>query len=95
MQSTTSATDRAIDSSAARAMWPLPVAREIPITSPRAKGSQWGAPRPVSAGTTNTPPLSSTLRASGSISLACLIIPSPSRSQLTRLPATNTDPSRK
>ena len=90
---TTSATDIAIDSNAARAMWARVVARDSPMISPLAEGSQSGEPRPVRAGTSTTPPLSATLLASGSTSLAFWMIPRPSRSQLTIAPAMKTEPS--
>ena len=74
-------------------MWARVVAKLSPEMLPRASGFQCGAPSPESAGTTTTPPLSITEAASAAVSPACSIIPSPSRSHLIRLPATNTEPS--
>ena len=85
--------ESAIASSAARAMCAFVVPRVSPRIAPRACGSQSGAPRPVSAGTTTTPALSGTLAASASMSSERSINPSSSRSHCTRAPATNTDPS--
>ena len=93
MAATRSKTSRAIPSSAARAMWPARVPRSIPAMTPRASARQWGAPRPVSAGTKTTPPVSGTLRASASTSFADRMIPSPSRSHCTAAPAMKADPS--
>ena len=90
---TTSATESEIAWSAARAIWAAVVPRVMPTSNPRACGSQKGAPRPVSAGTSITPPVSATLRASGSMSLARPMMPRPSRSHPTSEPATNTEPS--
>ena len=62
--------------------------------TPRAPARQCGAPSPVSAGTKVTPPLSDTVRASASISLALWMMPSPSRSHCTAAPAMKAEPSR-
>ena len=69
------------------------VPRVIPKMAPRACGSQSGAPKPVSAGTNTTPPLSGTLNANSSDSEAMSMMPSPSRSHCTAEPVTNTAPS--
>src|SRR5262245_40720836 len=61
--------------------------------APRAYGSHHGAPRPVSAGTNTTPPVSSTLAASGPASADVSSTPRPSRSHWIAAPVTNTDPS--
>jgi hypothetical protein len=61
--------------------------------SPRAAGSQCGAPRPVRAGTNTTSPASGTLRARASISEASRTMPSPSRSHCTAAPAIKAEPS--
>ena len=66
--SSTSATWKAMPSSAARAMWPAVVPRVRPVMVPRAYWSQWGAPSPANAGTRYTPPQSGTLAASASTS---------------------------
>ena len=52
-----------MDSSAARAMCAIVEPRVRPTMAPRASGCQYGAPRPVKAGTNMTPPLSGTLSA--------------------------------
>ena len=93
MRSNTSRTSNAIASRVARARWARVVPRVMPAISPRASGSQSGAPRPVSAGTKTTPPESGTAVASASASAAVLITPSPSRSHCTAAPVTNTEPS--
>ena len=72
----------------------LVVARVSPMISPRADGSQSGAPRPVSAGTNTTPPESGTPAASCSVSPAEATRPSPSRSHCTAAPVTKIAPSR-
>ena len=77
----------------ARAMWAFVVARVSPVMEPRASGRQWGAPRPVRAGTTMTPASSSTLRASGSIWDDVSMMPRLSLSHWTRAPATKALPS--
>ena len=69
------------------------VPREMPTITPRAVGSQCGAPRPVKAGTTITSPVSGTLLASAFTSDALRMMPSPSRSHWIALPPTNTLPS--
>jgi len=93
MASRTSATWKAMASSAARARCPAVVPRVIPAISPRAYGSQCGAPSPANAGTRYTPPLSGTLAASASTSAAVRISPSPSRSHCTTAPPMKTLPS--
>src|SRR4051794_9806874 len=60
---------------------------------PRAYGSHHGLPRPVNAGTTQIPPLSSTVRASASTSADESMIRSSSRSHWTAAPVTKIDPS--
>ena len=62
--------------------------------APRAYMSQWGAPKPVKAGTTYTPPLSGTFRAKYSLSAASVMRRSSSRSHWITAPPTNTLPSR-
>ncbi len=91
--SSTSATWKAIPSSAARARWPAVVPRVRPVMVPRAYWSQCGAPSPANAGTRYTPPQSGTLAASASISADDRIRPSPSRSHWTTAPPMNTLPS--
>ena len=93
MASTRSALCIAIDSSAARAMWAPLLPRLRPSTVPRAAASQYGAPSPVKAGTSTTPPLSGTLAASASTSAAFFTRPSASRSHCTTAPPMNTLPS--
>ena len=94
MASVTSRVWKAIASSVARAMWAAVVPRVRPRIVPRAAASQCGAPSPVNAGTTTTPPVSGTEAASGSTSCSRSMIPSPSRSQSTAAPLTKTEPSR-
>ncbi|MNV66184.1 hypothetical protein D3C71_1589260 [compost metagenome] len=60
---------------------------------PRESGFQYGAPRPVKAGTIITPPESGTLCASDSTSLLVEMARSPSRSHCTTAPPTKTLPS--
>ena len=67
--------------------------RVIPTIVPRAYGSQYGEPRPVSAGTKYTPPVSGTLCARACVSDACEMIPSPSRSHWIAAPVTKIEPS--
>ncbi|MNP54062.1 hypothetical protein D3C76_1485890 [compost metagenome] len=62
-----------MDSSVARMMWFEFTPRVRPKIAPRAYGSQYGAPRPVNAGTTYTPLVSFTLVAKYSESNASLI----------------------
>ena len=78
----------------ARARWARVAPRVMPSTAPRAYMSQWGAPRPVKADTTYTPPLSGTDSASTSHSWAVEMSPSSSRSHWMVLPALKTLPSR-
>ena len=91
--STTSAVWNAIDSTTARAMCAFPVPRVMPTIVPRAYGSHHGEPSPVNAGTTYTPPLSGTHAASGPVSLASVMMPSPSRSHWIAAPVTKIAPS--
>ena len=70
MASVMSRTWKAIASTQARASWARPAPRVRPVTMPRARGSHHGLPRPVSAGTKVTPPLSGTDAASGPTSAA-------------------------
>ncbi len=90
---TTSRVWNAIASTTARAMCARVVPRVMPTTVPRAYGSQSGAPSPANAGTTNTPPVSSTEAASGPTSEASAMIPRPSRSHCTAAPVTKIAPS--
>ena len=85
---------KAIDSSAARAMWAIVEPRVRPTMVPRASGFQCGAPRPVKAGTNITPPLSGTLSASCLHLAARLDRRRPSRSHCTTAPPMKTLPSR-
>ena len=89
-----SLTEKAIPSSVARTMCALVVPRVNPRIAPRAYMSHSGAPRPVKAGTTTTPPLSGTEPARVSVSAESLMMPSPSRNHCTAAPAMNTLPSR-
>ncbi len=61
--------------------------------APRASASQYGAPSPVNAGTTYTPPVSGTLRATALVSATSSTRPSSSRSHCKSAPAMNTLPS--
>ena len=83
----------AIDSTTARARCARPVPRVSPKIVPRAYGSHHGDPSPVNAGTNTTPPVSGTLSASGPVSAASAMIPSPSRSHWTAAPVTKIAPS--
>ena len=74
-------------------MWATVVPRVRPTMAPRASGFQYGAPRPVKAGTNITPPLSGTLSASACTSLLALIAFRPSRSHCTTAPPMKTLPS--
>ena len=60
---------------------------------PRLYMSQWGAPRPVNAGTRNTPLQSDTSVATASVSAAVVTSLISSRSHWTTAPPTNTLPS--
>ena len=62
--------------------------------APRASERQYGANRPEKAGTKYTPPLSSTVRASVSLSAASVMIFIWSRSHCTAEPVTAMEPSR-
>src|SRR6218665_2129899 len=66
-------------SSAARAIWASVLPRVRPVMLPRASGFQYGAPRPVKAGTIITPPASGTLCASASIPALLVMARSPLR----------------
>ena len=92
--SSTSRDWKAVASSTARAMWFLLWKRVMPTITPRASERQCGANRPENAGTTNSPPLSSTCVARSSISGASLIRPRLSRIHCTSEPVTATEPSR-
>jgi hypothetical protein len=94
MASTTSRVWKAMASMVARARWAAVVPRVIPRRVPLASGSHHGEPRPVNAGTSTAPPLSSTERASVSISAASAMTPRPSRSHCTAAPVTKMAPSR-
>jgi len=83
MTSMSSALESAMASRAALAMCAFVVPRVIPMIAPRAWGSHSGAPSPVNAGTTATPPLSGTEAASGSISAEWLMTPISSLSHCT------------
>ena len=61
--------------------------------TPRASGRQWGANSPENAGTMKQPPLSSTVRASVSISGAVRTIARLSRNHWTSEPVIAIDPS--
>jgi len=93
MASVMSRTWKAMASTVARAICARPTPRVIPVTMPRASGSHHGLPRPVSAGTNTTPPLSGTEAASGPVSAAASMTPSPSRSHWMAAPETKADPS--
>ena len=93
MASVMSRTWNAMPSTHARARWARPTPRVRPVTMPRARGSHHGLPRPVSAGTKVTPPLSGTDAASGPTSAAEEMMPSPSRSHWMAAPETKVDPS--
>ena len=71
----------------------IPVSRVRPKIAPRAFGSQYGAPRPVNAGTRYTPQASPVCSAIASVSRAWLISLMPSRSHCTAAPATKMLPS--
>ena len=74
-------------------MCALVVPRVMPCIDARARGSQYGAPRPVNAGTNTTSSLVLTLAASASTSAACSISPRPSRNHEITAPPMNTLPS--
>src|ERR1700694_2286816 len=93
MASTTSLVWYAIASTAARTRWARLEPRVSPVMVPRAYGSQWGAPRPVNAGTRNTPPASGTDEGSGPASDALAMMPRPSRSHCRAAPVTKIAPS--
>ena len=80
-------------SSVARAMCADVVPRVSPRIAPRARGSQYGAPRPASAGTKYTPSLAVTRAARAAESRASAMIPRPSRSHWMAAPPMNTLPS--
>ena len=93
MASVMSRTWNAMASTQATAIWARPVPRVRPVMTPRARGSHHGLPRPVSAGTKVTPPLSGTDAASGPTSAAASMMPSPSRSHWMAAPDTKAEPS--
>src|SRR6266545_598844 len=80
-------------SSVARTTWARLVERSMPMSSPRAYGSQYGAPRPVNAGTRYRSTRSPAASASASVSAASPMRPSPSLSHCTAAPVTNALPS--
>ena len=80
-------------SSAARAMCATVLPRVRPTIAPRASAFQYGAPRPVKAGTNITPPASGTLSARACTSPLPWIALSPSRSHCTTAPPMKTLPS--
>ena len=84
---------KAIDSSAARAMWATVVPRLRPRIAPFAAGIQYGAPSPVKEGTNITPPESGTDAARFSMSPECDTTCKPSRSHCTTAPPMKTLPS--
>src|SRR5690348_1474013 len=90
---TTSAVWYAIASTTARAKCARVVPRVNPTMVPRAYGSHHGEPKPVNAGTRNTPPVSGTDDASGPVSAADAMIPKPSRNHCTAAPVTKIAPS--
>src|SRR5262245_5275519 len=65
----------------------------MPTIVPRAYGSQYGEPRPVNAGTTNTPSVSVMDDASAPVSDASAMMPSPSRNHWMAAPVTKMAPS--
>src|SRR6187551_2030130 len=67
--------------------------RVRPTITPRARGSQYGAPSPTNAGTRYTPSVSFTCDISFSTSADAVIAFKPSRSHCTAAPAMNTEPS--
>ncbi len=81
-------------SSAARAMCATVLPRVRPTMAPRASACQYGAPRPVKAGTKITPPASGTLSARPCTSPLPLMACRPSRSHCTTAPPMKTLPSR-
>ena len=93
MASVMSRTWKAMASTQARAIWARPAPRVRPVMMPRASGSHQGLPKPVSAGTKVTPPLSGTDPASGPMSAAVSMMPSPSRSHWMAAPLTKVEPS--
>ena len=89
-----SATRQAIASSAARATCAGRVPAVMPATTARAPGRHHGAPSPLSAGRTRTPPLSGTVAASAASAAGSLASPSSPLSHSSSAPAVNTPPSR-
>ena len=75
-------------------MWARVVPRVRPTIVPRAYMSQYGAPSPVKAGTTTTPPVSGTPAARSLMAGADGISPISSRSHWIVLPPLKTLPSR-
>ena len=92
--STASRVWNAIDSTTARARWARVVPRVIPTIVPRAYGSHHGEPSPVNAGTTYDAAAVVDLAASGPISAASAMMPSPSRSHWIAEPVEKIAPSR-
>ena len=84
---------KATDSSAARARCAPLVSSVSPHISPRAAGSQCGAPRPTKAGTRYTPWSSGTAAAAVAVSPALPMTLRPSRSHFTAAPAMKIEPS--
>ena len=80
-------------SSAARAMCATVVPRVMPTMAPRTSAFQYGAPRPVKAGTKTTPPASGTLSARPCTWPLAEMALSPSRSHCTTAPPMKTLPS--
>ena len=92
--SSTSRVWNAVDSSTARARWPLLTNRVRPTIAPRASDRQYGANRPENAGTKYAPPLSSTVLASVlDLGGAAVIMPRLSRTHCTSEPVTAIEPS--
>ena len=91
--SITSRVWNAVASSVARAMWPALTYRVRPANTPRAFDFQYGANRPLNAGTMYRPPLSSTDLASSSTCGAAEIMCRLSRSHCTSAPVIAIEPS--
>ena len=91
--SSTSAVCQAMASTAARTTCARVVPRVSPTRAPRAPGSHHGEPRPVSAGTNTTPPVSGTPAAIAAASPDVESRPRPSRSHCSAAPVTKIDPS--
>ena len=69
------------------------VPRVIPLINARASAFQCGEPRPANAGTKETPPVDSTVRASRSLSAASPRMPSSSRNHWIAAPLARIAPS--